>query len=201
MERSRISIVIVVHDEAELLKQNLPQFIAVAEETNAEVIIVDDMSSDETPDILNKMRSEHQLLYTTFLPQSVVVNPSRIRLALSVGVKAAKAQRLVIADIHRPPMSADWLTGLDDGEAALVYTSRKGALIHLIADELSDLCAKIVKAERKGGKGHHGKWLKQQRGLYDAVAVNREQAYELIKLFDQPVSGWRLLGLRLRTWL
>ncbi len=202
MESVSISIVMVVHDQAELLEQNLPQFMAIADEVNAEVIVVDDMSTDSTPDVLQQMRSGYKRLYTTFLPQSVVMNPSRLRLALSIGVKAAKGDYIVISDISRPALSAGWLTGMADGEAVLVFSKPKGNMVtHVVASDLDDFRSIILKAERKSGKGHRGQWKKKRRGLYDAVSVRREHAFELVQLFDRSVGFWQLLGLRLRTWL
>lgn len=192
----------VVHDQAVLLEQNLPQFLAVAEASNAEVIVVDDMSQDTTPDILQRAKADHPNLYTTFLPQSVVINPSRVRLALSIGVKAAKGDYIVIADIRRPPLSQEWLTELADGEAAVVYSDRTGSKVcHVVASELDDFHSLILKAERKSGRGHRGRWMKKFRGHYDALSVRHDQAYNAILLFDQPVSTWQLVGLRIRTWL
>jgi len=75
----------VVHDQAEQLKSNLPLFLEVAEETDAEVIVVDDTSSDETPDLLQQMRESQQRLYSTFLPASIVTKENRLQLALSIG--------------------------------------------------------------------------------------------------------------------
>lgn len=191
-----------VHDQAELLEKNLPLFLDVAGEAGAQVIVVDDMSADKTPDVLKRMQAEHQNLYTTFLPQSVIINPSRLRLALSVGVKAAKGRYIVFADINRPPISGEWLTGLADGEAAVVYTSRKNdAVTHVVATELEDLRSLVMKTERKGEHGHRGHWMKQRRGLYDAFAVKRERAFDAVNYFDQRVHGWKLAGLRLSTWL
>lgn len=201
-DKKNISVVIVVHDQALLLEQNLPQFLTVAQEAGAEVIVVDDMSSDDTPNVLQQMRTQYDNLYTTFLPVSVIINPSRLRLALNVGVKAAKGEYVVIGDIHRPPISTGWLIGLADGEAAVVYTSRKGNnLTHIVATELDDLSSLVLKAERKSGKGHQGSWLKRRRGLYDAISVRREKVYEAIKLFDQPVGFWKLAGARIKTWI
>lgn len=192
----------VVHDQAVLLEQNLPQFLAVAEASNAEVIVVDDMSQDSTPDILQRAKADHPNLYTTFLPQSVVINPSRVRLALSIGVKAAKGDYVVIADIRRPPLSKEWLTELADGEAAVVYSDRTGSKVcHVVASELDDFHSLILKAERKSGRGHRGRWMKKFRGHYDALSVRHDQAYNAILLFDQAVSTWQLVGLRIRTWL
>lgn len=202
MEQLKLSVVIVVHDQSELLEQHLPLFLSTAEEAGAEVIVVDDMSTDDTPDVLKRLRQEHPALYTTFLPVSVVINPSRLRLAFSVGIKAAKGERVVLADISRPPVSAEWLTGLADGEACAVFSSRKGSSVtHVAVTDLDDLRPLVVKAERKSGCGHRGRWLKRWRGLYDAVSVRRDRAFDAIKLFDQPVNGWKLMTLRLKVWL
>ena len=201
-ETKTISILLVVHDQAALLEQNLPLFLDTAKEAGAQVVVIDDMSTDSTPDVLQRLRNDYDNLYTTFLPKSVIKNPSRRRLALSVGVKAAKGNYIVMADIHRPPLSVEWLTELSDGEAALVYTNRKGEqTTHVVASQLEDLKSTIIKAERKNERGHCGHWLKQHRGLYDAFAVKKSRAFDAISYVDQPVSGWQLLGLRLKVWL
>ena len=100
MEKKKFSIIISVHNQKTLIEQNLPKFLEVAQLADAEVIVVDDMSDDETPDILKQLLTDFpDVLYTTFLPYSVVVNPSRKRLSLTVGAKAAKSERIVLADI------------------------------------------------------------------------------------------------------
>jgi glycosyltransferase involved in cell wall biosynthesis len=119
-----ISLVIVVHDQAEVLVHNLPQFLAVAGAAQGEVIVVDDSSTDATPDVLKLLKEKNPHLYTTFLPRSVP-NNSRLRLALNIGVKAAISNRIVFADIHRPPLSNEWLTGLENGEVTAVYCRLK----------------------------------------------------------------------------
>ncbi len=199
MEKKTLSIIMTVHNQDDMLRQNLQQFLDVAQETGAEVIVVDDMSDDDTPDVLTQMQSEYpDVLYTTFLPYSVVINPNRKRLALNIGAKAAKSDRIVLADIERPPVSVAWLEGLRDGEIAVVFTGR--SLIHTSATELDDLRSMIIKAERRSGKGHRGKWMKCRRGLYDALSVNKENIYDAIQLFDRPVGGLQLLNLRLKVW-
>ena len=67
-ETASISVIIVVHNEAETLEENLPTFLSTAQEAGAQVIVVDDMSSDDTPDVLQRLLLEHSNLYTTFLP-------------------------------------------------------------------------------------------------------------------------------------
>jgi glycosyltransferase involved in cell wall biosynthesis len=197
-----ISVVITVHDQADVLEQNLPVFLTLPYEGSYEVIVVDDMSTDETPDVLKRLKAEYPKLYSTFLPASVVVNPSRKRLALSVGAKAAHHDYIVLADIRRQPVSADWLAGLADGEAALVFSNRKrDKVTHVVATELEDLSRIILKAERHSFRDYWGKWFRKQRGLYDAVGVRKEHVFDAIRLYDQRIRGLRLLGLRLRVWL
>ena len=197
-----ISIVMTVHDQADLLEQNLPAFLTLPYDGQYEVIVVDNMSTDDTPDLLKRMKAEYPRLYTTFLPSSVIVNPSRKRLALSVGAKAAHHDYIVLADIRRTPVNAEWLAGLADGEASLVYSNRKrNRVTHVVATDLKDLSYIILKAERRSFKDYWSKWLRKRRGLYDAIGVRREHVFDAIMLYDQKIRGFRLLGLRLRVWL
>lgn len=201
-QKRPISIVMTVHDQAELLEQNLPAFLTLTYEGQYEVIVVDDMSTDETPDVLKRIKAEYPRLYSTFLPSSVIVNPSRKRLALSVGAKAAHYDYIVLADIRRTPINTDWLAGLADGEASLVFCNRKrDSVTHVVATELKDLQYIILKAERRSFKEYWSRWFRKQRGLYDAIGVRKEHVFDAIMLFDQKIRGFRLLGLRLRVWL
>ena len=201
-QKRPISIVMTVHDQAELLEQNLPAFLTLTYEGQYEVIVVDDMSTDETPDVLKRIKAEYPRLYSTFLPSSVIVNPSRKRLALSVGAKAAHYDYIVLADIRRTPINTDWLAGLADGEASLVFCNRKrDSVSHVVATELKDLQYIILKAERRSFKEYWSRWFRKQRGLYDAIGVRKEHVFDAIMLFDQKIRGFRLLGLRLRVWL
>lgn len=191
-----------VHDQAMALEDNLPKFLTLPYEGNYEVIVVDDMSIDDTPDVLKRMKAQYPNLYTTFLPKSVIINPSRLRLALSVGVKAAHYNYIVLTNINKPPINTEWLAGLADGEASLVYSNRKGdGVSHIIATQLEDLMSIVRKTERHSSRGHQGKWFKQRRGIYDALCVRRERMYDAINLFDLPIRGSKLLSLRLRVWL
>ena len=201
-QKRPISIVMTVHDQAELLEQNLPAFLTLTYEGQYEVIVVDDMSTDETPDVLKRIKAEYPRLYSTFLPSSVIVNPSRKRLALSVGAKAAHYDYIVLAVIRRTPINTDWLAGLADGEASLVFCNRKrDSVTHVVATELKDLQYIILKAERRSFKEYWSRWFRKQRGLYDAIGVRKEHVFDAIMLFDQKIRGFRLLGLRLRVWL
>ena len=197
------SIILAVHNAADKLEQNLPAFLETASEAGAKVIVVDDMSNDETPDVLTRMKAEHSdVLYTTFLPESVIVNPSRLRLALSVGAKAAKTPYIILASIERPPRNVGWLYGMADDEASLVYSLRKGnQVVHVTTTDVEELRPTILKSERKNGRGHRGRFLKMRRGLYDAVCVQRDHVFDVINMFDRPVGYGKLWHLRFKVFL
>ena len=203
-KKNIISIIIVVHDQGYLLEQNLRQFISVAQETEAELIVVDDASTDDTSDILKQMKEECPLLYSTFLPHSLVMNHNHQKLAYAIGIKAAHGDYIVLADIGRPPLSVEWLEGLANPEAevALVYTSRKAdSMIHQSMTSLEEARPYLLHAERKTGNGHKGRWFKFRRGIYDAVSVRKERAFDAIQYFDQHIPANQLMALRMSIFM
>jgi len=200
----QLSVVIVVHNEDTVLAENLPAFLNMSCDTPYEVIVVDDTSNDNTSDILKQLKEEYPTLHTTFLPKSVA-NPSRLQLALYIGAKAAKSNWIVIADIHRPPRSSEWIDGLARetasgiSEVVMIYTDRKNPefVDYRSFSLLEEAIPLLQKTERRSGKGHQGQLLKMKRGIYDAVAIHRNCIYEAIRQYDQHIKGSKLMGLRM----
>ena len=190
-------MVIVVHDQAEALERNLPQFLTVASAAQGEVIVVDDSSADDTPNVLKLLKESNAHLYTTFLPKSVP-NRSRMQLAMNIGVKAALSERIVFADITRPPLVTEWLTGLSDGAVTAVYCRLKHGtpqVSHQMFDDMEEAADFMLKAERRDGGGHRGRWFRMRRGMYDAIAVNKALTLDAIKLFDQRLTVGKKMQL------
>ncbi len=104
----QLSIVIAAHDNAEELKVNLPLLLSQQYPAEFEVIVVDESSSDETDDVLTLLKNEYSNLYTTFIPQSSHYL-SRRKLALTVGVKAARYEWIIFTDADCAPDTDQWL--------------------------------------------------------------------------------------------
>ena len=195
------SVIMTVYDEARKLEENLPLFMEQDYEPGYEVIIVDESSTDDTADVLKLMKAKYPHLYTTFLPK-----PNRLvtrqRLALTLGVKAAKHSWVVFTDIHTPPPSSLWLKELSAFTAhpttlLLGYISSKNGDVRLQQFEnVSDARLLISNAERKRANGHQGRLMRYVRGKYDFVAVRTEQGHETLRLFERDIRGLRLLGRR-----
>jgi glycosyltransferase involved in cell wall biosynthesis len=204
----KLSIVMAVHDNAEQIERNLPLFLTQQSERTVEVIVVNDASADDTPDVLKRLKKDYPNLYTTFIP-TAPINPRRHRLALSVGAKAAKGEWIILADINCPPLSENSLEQFvatieeTDCELAMAFVSprKDHAVSYKLWDRVEEAATWLRKAERRGGCGHKGHWMKMRRGLYDAVAVPKERIHDTLYYFDEAVHGCRLAGLRLKIWL
>lgn len=203
-KKCSISVIMAVYDNARELEQYLPAFLTQEYETDYEVIVVDESSTDETDDVLKLQKQSYPHLYTTFLPKPNR-NVTRRKLALTIGVKAAKYDWVVISDIHSAPPSTEWLKEVADAtdgttDVIIGYFRKSG--IHLQAfEEVSQIRRIVRKAERKKADGKQGRRFKFMRGKYDFIVVRKEKAHDLLKYFEQEVSLHNLLGLRFLVML
>ena len=103
-----LSVVIYARDNARELKANLPSLLSQAYPPGFEVIVVvDDKTEHETTAVLEQY-GMHPNLYKTFLPKSSRYM-SRRKLAITIGVKAAKNEWIVLTDAECRPLSDKWL--------------------------------------------------------------------------------------------
>jgi len=105
-----VSIVICARNEAENLEKNLP-LILEQQYDNFEVVVVNDCSSDETEDVLTRLKQLYPNLRSTFIKEDVKFSHGK-KLALTVGVKAAKNEWLLLTDADCYPNSLNWLSGM-----------------------------------------------------------------------------------------
>lgn len=106
-----ISVVMSVHDNAVELEHNLPAMLEQDYAPGYEVIVVDESSTDDTVDVLKRLRREHDNLYVTYIPESSHYL-SRRKLSLTVGVKAAKHEWLIFTTADSRPCSPTWLQAM-----------------------------------------------------------------------------------------
>lgn len=190
-----------VFDNGKDLEENLPAYLTQQYEPGYEVIVVDESSTDNTDDVLKLMKQQYPHLYTTFLPKPDI-HLVRKRLALTIGVKAAKNEWIIFTDIKAFPKDNTWLQTISDnlGNTSGIMLARynkKGELLMRTFEGIEEVSNYIIKGERQRADGHKGTRLRTLRGKYDFIAVRADEAHELLKLFEQHVSMGRLLGLRL----
>ena len=111
INRPTISIVVATHDQSEELQRNLPSLLNTQYAPGFEVIVVDESSTDQTEEVLNQLKEQYPHLYTTYIPSSSHY-VSRCKLALTIGVKAAKHEWIVFTEANCHPTSATWLDKL-----------------------------------------------------------------------------------------
>jgi glycosyltransferase involved in cell wall biosynthesis len=105
-----VSIVICARNEAENLEKNLPLILEQLY-PDFEVVVVNDCSSDETEDVLNRLKQLYSNLRSTIIKQDAKFTHSK-KLALTVGIKAAKNEWILFTDADCFPETLQWLSGM-----------------------------------------------------------------------------------------
>ncbi len=118
-----VSIVVCARNEAENLKRLVPALMAQRYPVK-QVVIVDDASEDDTEYVLSQLHSEFSDLYYTTIPRDGSFHHSK-KLAVTVGIKAAKYEHILFSDADCMPTSSEWAMKMMQG-----YTSKEGT--HLV---------------------------------------------------------------------
>lgn len=121
-----------VRNEAHNLRNNL-QSVLEQQHTDYEVIVVNDCSTDDTDDVLGEYLKKYKHLRVTSISPDKKFSHGK-KLAITVGIKAAKNEWLVFTDADCTPVSDQWLNRLqenftDEKEIVLGYggyQARKG---------------------------------------------------------------------------
>ena len=103
-------LVTVQQKQAHMLRRHLPQLLSQDYEGGYEVVVVGEKSDSDTEDILNSY-ADNPLLYATYVPDSSRYM-SRKKLAITLGVKAAHNEWIVMTDAYCSPSGDHWLQAL-----------------------------------------------------------------------------------------
>jgi len=137
-ERPPVTVLICARNKAESLEKNLP-LILEQDYPEFQVVVVNDASSDETEDLLVRLEQIHPNLYHTFVPPGVQ-SVSAKKIAMTIGIKAAKYDILLLTEANCTPSSNQWIASMmrhfepkcDIVLAYSSYTSAKGFLKQLV---------------------------------------------------------------------
>src|SRR5690606_27730585 len=102
-----LSVIICAHNEEKNLKQFLPSILN-QDYPDFEVIVVNDYSTDETKWILEDFKRKYAHLHVVDIKEHIRLKNSK-KFALTLGIKAAKHEVLIMTDADCEPQSNQWL--------------------------------------------------------------------------------------------
>lgn len=137
-----VSVVICARDEDENLARNLPGVLVQKYSSTSEVVVVNDNSQDDTKYILQELKKTFKSLNVVELTQEAKLISGK-KYPLSIGIREAKYEVLLLTDADCVPSSEHWIQKMQDGydEAIEIvlgygaYHKRKGLLNKLIRFE------------------------------------------------------------------
>ena len=192
-----------VCDQAYELKENLTAFLSQQYEPGYEVIVVDESSTDETPDVLKLLKNDYPKLYTTFLPKSEGYALSK-KQAYNIGIKAAKNDWIIFNNPSHSPADNDVLQAINDSiddtaDMTLGYLTKKGIKLQAFYD-VDDAKDHITNIERKlhkvrSRKRHYYRW-----GRYDFIIIKKSVAVDILKYFELRPSFFARQAMRWRVF-
>lgn len=102
-----ITVLLTVHDQANELEMHLSSFLSQEFDNDFQVVVVAEQGDSETEDVLKRYENDSRL-YATFIPSSSRYM-SKKKLAVTLGVKAAKHEWIIMTDAGCTPASPYWL--------------------------------------------------------------------------------------------
>lgn len=142
MQQHPVSVIICARDEAGNLTRNLPGLLVQQYHTTHEVIVVNHNSQDETKYLLEEFHKKFKQLHIVNLSQEAVGIPGK-KYPLSIGIKEAKYEIVLLTDADCVPASEHWIEKMQsayDDKTEIVlgyggYFKKKGLLNKLIRFE------------------------------------------------------------------
>ncbi|WP_171597125.1 glycosyltransferase [Marinifilum caeruleilacunae] len=143
-----VSIVICAKNQAHYLEKNLRGFLN-QDYPNFEIIVVDNGSVDDTEDVLIRLKNEYPHLRSTKIPIDDKFKHNK-KLAITIGVKAAKHDRILHLNPNSFANSETWLQNTmaqAEGKLYNAYSNfdyRKGFFYNFYRYDLSKQMIKLA---------------------------------------------------------
>lgn len=121
-----VSLIITANNKATYLKENLPFFLH-QQYPEFEVIVVDECSEDDTQDVLSEMQQQYPDLRTTRIFPDTKFRSTK-KLAINIGILAARYDIVLFTEINCRPCSEHWVEAMaahfsDDTAVVLGYAN------------------------------------------------------------------------------
>ena len=113
-QQQPVSVVICARDEANNIVKNLPGVLLQKYTTTNEVILVNDNSSDDSKYLLEELKRTFKNLVPVQLTQEAKLIAGK-KFPLSMGIKTAKYETLLLTDADCVPASENWINLMQDG--------------------------------------------------------------------------------------
>lgn len=136
-----LSVIICARNESDNLSKNLPHILN-QEYPKFEVIVVNDRSYDDSEHILDAFVKTHKNFRYINIDREAKVAPGK-KFALTVGIKGAQYDRVLLTDADCLPSGKNWLKSMSEGYTQSPnivigfspYQRRRGLLNRLIRFE------------------------------------------------------------------
>lgn len=170
-----VSVIVYAHGEPDDLRSNLPVLLN-QDYSDYEIIVVNDGSDADCEDVLKLFSNEYKNLYYTYVPVDTQYL-SHKKLALTMGIKAARHDILLFTEADCRPLSPKWIKSMADSytpETDIIlgfcaYRHTKGFLHKLIAyDNLTDGLQMVSSALSRHPFTGNGRNLSYHKELFFA---------------------------------
>jgi glycosyltransferase involved in cell wall biosynthesis len=108
-----VSVVICARDAADHIEKNIPGVLAQTYKTTHEIVLVNDNSRDDTKYLLEGLYKDFKQLHIVELKQEAMHIPGK-KFPLSMGIKAARHEILLLTDADCIPASERWIKKMQD---------------------------------------------------------------------------------------
>lgn len=106
-EEEGVSVILTCANKAELLRQNLEAFLE-QDYPSFEVVVVDECSEDETQEVLSELQKKYPHLKTSRIFPDTKFRRTK-KIAINIGVLAARYDILLFSEIHCQPENQYWI--------------------------------------------------------------------------------------------
>tara|TARA_Y200000002_G_scaffold154909_1_gene128134 strand:- start:2169 stop:3263 length:1095 start_codon:yes stop_codon:yes gene_type:complete len=145
-----ISVIICARNEEKNLKDNLEKFLN-QDYDNYEVIVVNDRSWDNSLEYLNNLKTKYLKLKVVDIPDNKTDHFGK-KLAITLGIKAAKNNYLLFTDADCFPYTNSWISQMSSGfhnkkEIVLgagIYAKERGFLNKIIRYDTAQIATNYL---------------------------------------------------------